>query len=112
MTTTELSIKAADRGTIVISGTFQDENGDPVTPNSATWTLTNGASVVNERTEVNFDAPLSSSFSVVLTDADLAYADGAERYLVVDYRYDSDAGNDLRNTAQVRFVVLDVQHVV
>lgn len=108
--TTELKTIAADRGTIVISGAFFDEDGAPVTPNSAAWTLVNGSGVVvNEREDVALSP--SQTFGVTLTDADLRVADGRQRVFVVDYRYDSDAGNDLRNTAQARFLVEDVMHV-
>lgn len=90
----KLSTHAIERGTYVITLSFTDENGDAVTPNTATWTLTDRAGVVvNGREDVTISS-LAATKDVVLSGADLAVTDNRYRHrlFTVEYTYTSSLG--------------------
>lgn len=104
-----LSEVAGEESTIVLDVTFLDENGDAVTPNAASWTLTNAdGEVINTRQDVAI-SPLATTVHIVLSGADLSLSsDAATRYrriLTVRATYDSDIGSDLALTEQIEFYV-------
>lgn len=104
-----LNKKAVERSTYVITIEFRNENGNLVTPNSATWTLTDeNGSIINSRQDVAISSP-SSTETVALTGADLAIQSGETgygvRYFTVEAEYDSDAGSGLSLTEAAQFTV-------
>lgn len=101
----------AEQSTIVFSISFVDEAGSPVTPTSASWTLTDMAgNVVNERDGVEIASPQSSE-DIVLSGGDLSLDGyvGVSRYLVIEATYDSDAGSGLPLKEEFAF---EVQNLV
>lgn len=109
---TLLTVQALPNNTYIITATFEDEDGNPVTPNAgATWSMTdNSGNAINSRTDVAIVE--DTSIDIVLTDADLA-AQGAEddgiRDVTIDGDYDSAAGAGLSLDKSVQFVIADVQ---
>ena len=95
---------ATERGTYVITASFYDESEAAVTPNSVTWTLTDGyGKVVNSRSAVA--ATPSTSVDIVLSGDDLDLDDGEQRILRVDADYDSTYGSGLPLISSVSFLV-------
>lgn len=111
----ELSVDAVERGTIAITVSFTDENGDPVTPNAGLiWSLTkeDKSSIVNNRKDVSITP--GTSVTVVLSGADLALLDGKAkeyRYLVIEGDYDGSLGNGLPIKDHVKFAIQDIAKV-
>lgn len=103
-----LTTHAIDRSTYAVDIRFADEAGAAVVPSSATWTLSlpTGA-IVNGRSAVAI-APLAARVTIVLAGADLAYADGARRYLTVEAVYTSSLGSDLPLKDQAVIIVDDL----
>ena len=108
MTTTITTPSAIEDSTYALVLSFTDEEGDPVTPDTATWTLrdTEG-NVVNSRQDVVISS-LASSVTVLLSGDDLMYTPSAELILIVEATYDSSLGNDLPLKDQVRFPVANL----
>ena len=107
---------AVEESTYIVTMNFTDEDGDPVVPISATWTLTdeNGA-VVNSRTGVVLSG-LAAEMEVVLSGNDLAIASGfsgnAEmRVFTVEATYNSDLGSGLPLKDQLKFPVYNLAAV-
>lgn len=110
-----LSQAAVERSTFAVTVAFTDENGDPVTPTSLTWSLVkeNRATIVNSRSNVTVNTPGTSAV-IVLSGADLALDDGKGLtwlYLVIEGLYNSTLGNDLPLKDHLKFPVVDVAKV-
>jgi len=102
---------------------FADENGNPVTPNSVSWSLynrpkdpTESPSVVNSRSSVDATDDVEENsdgtvtLDITLEGNDLAFLSGetgttADRALVVDYQYNSDIGSNLDDCVQYFFSI-------
>lgn len=66
----KLDEAALEQSSYVVSASFYDENGDAVTPDSVTWTLTDlEGAVINSREDVSITP--ASSVSIVLQGDDL-----------------------------------------
>ena len=104
-----LSMKVPDKSTCVVSASFFDSAGNPATPTSLTWTMTNGAgSVVNGRSAVLVAAP-STSVDIVLGADDTDHEDGERRIIVFDAIYNSTEGNDLPLRGAASFRIEDLR---
>lgn len=106
---TVLTVKADEESTYVITFAFLDEDDNPVTPNSATWTLTDGqGNVINGRTAVSI-VPIVQTGDIALSGNDLAIPDGVagdvERYFRISALYDSSLGSDLPLTGEAKFTI-------
>lgn len=108
---TTLTTRAVEGSTFVINIAPTDEDGAAVTPNTATWTLTDeNGNVINSRLDVSIGTP-STSMDVVLSGADLpGKTGGGNRTLKLAFEgtYDSDAGSDLPLVDEVTFDVVSV----
>lgn len=109
---TELLLDAREEDTYAIVATFTDENGDPATPATATWTLTNmEGTIINGRENVNITSP-SSEETIVLSADDLALdtdeVGGANRILTVKATYNGSLGNGLPMNDSAYFFVKDI----
>jgi len=102
---------AVEESTYPITMDFLDSANDPVTPNSATWSLVDeDGTVINSRSEVTITG-LSTSKTIVLEGQDLAISAGftgnaEKRFFVLEAEYDSDLGTDLSLNDQLEFPVL------
>lgn len=97
--------------TMVIPFTFRDDEGTAVIPDAATWTLLDTAEAVVNSKEDQVITP-AASVEVVLSGADLAVGSGSPvRYFLVEYTYDSDAGNDLPAKYVMQFTIKDLPGV-
>ena len=64
---------AYDKSSYYVTLDFYDEEGAPVAPVSAAWTLTNGnGAIVNSRDNVAIASPIGTTTTVSLSGADLA----------------------------------------
>lgn len=107
-----------EQSTGVITCAFTDENGDDVAPNVVIWTLTtsDGQTVINEREQVDFDAP-GAEIEIVLHGGDLQIleAEAARKYVVrkltIQAEYDSDLGNNLPLTGETTFKVRNLSYI-
>lgn len=109
MARVKLSVAAVEESTYVVTLAFADKAGDPVTPDSATWTLTDGdGTVLNSRSAVAI-TPLAASVDVVLSGDDLAMQAGETQYglrlLTVQAVYTSTEGAGLPLNAEYQFQV-------
>ena len=99
-----LSVSANDRSTLVVTASFADENGDSVVPDTVTWSLlTPDGNVVNNRDAVVVTP--AATIEIVLFGDDLAYSAGAQRVLLVEATYTSDAGSGLPLRDEVWFTI-------
>lgn len=108
--TTELTLVAGDRSSYVVTVSFEDEDGDPVTPLSAEWTLTNELGVVINTRDGEEITPLAASVEIVLGGADLAWSDGQERFLVIEAKYNG-VVNNMDLTGQASFTLDNYKHI-
>jgi hypothetical protein len=107
-----LPVAAKERDTYFISVNFFDEYKAPVTPDTATWTLTDRkGAVVNFRSAVIIPV-LASSVVVLLKGNDLAFLPGEEvqavRVFTVQATYTSPAGSGLPLTYECEFAITDL----
>lgn len=104
-----LDTRANERGTYVVDVSFLDEDENAVTPNEASWTLSDAnGSVVNNRLEVAITP--AETVSIVLSGLDLAVGgslEGTDRFLLVEFTYDSDIGSDVPATQEFKFQIND-----
>jgi hypothetical protein len=93
--TTELEY-VVDQSTKIVPISFQDEEGDSITPiaDTVTWSLYNeSGAIVNEREDE--EETSAETVNIVLSGNDLKISDGARRILVVKARYNSTLGDNL-----------------
>lgn len=92
--------------TVGIQISFLDETDSPVTPSSASWTLTDiEGNVVNGRSDEAI-LSLGTSVTIVLSGDDLAIGTplvGKKRQLLIKAVYDSDLGDDLPFNQAINF---------
>jgi len=102
---TVLNTVATNESTYVLTCTFTDADGTAVTPNSLTWSLTDGSgNIINSREDVSVTP--SSEISVVLSDDDLSLEDGLSRVFTIDGNYNSlEYGNSLPIRDQANFKI-------
>jgi hypothetical protein len=92
---TELLIEdqAVEKSSYFITCSFKDEDGQPVTPTAAKWSLTNTAgTIINSRDEVAMS--LATQVTVALSGLDLAISGSGQRetrVFTVQATYTSDA---------------------
>lgn len=99
--TASLSVDVLDGGTIILSASFQDEDGAAVVPNELTYTLLNEyEEVVNSRENITITP--AESVSVTLSGDDLP---AGTLYWVIEGTYDSSAGSDLQLVGYAYFHV-------
>ena len=123
---TELPVKAAEQGTLVLEGTAKIGTTGIVPNGDVTWTLTKlDGTIINSRQDVSVTAS-GSLITIALSDNDLAiFSDDpvaivdlpnvgpiqlktGRRVLLVEFTYDSSVGNDLPVKNQVFFTVEEV----
>lgn len=102
-----LTPSAPEEGVYVITIAWEDEDGAAVTPDSATWTLTdNRGNVINSRSAVTISS-LSTSNDIILEGDDLALTGtGVQREIRFSYTYTSDLG-ELSDEEVARFSIDD-----
>jgi hypothetical protein len=102
-----LTAQAMETGTYLVTLTFADENGVPMTPTAVTWSLYDpDGGIVNERENVSVTAPATAT-TIVLTGDDLALTAGLlyeDRVFVVAATYFSTPHGELtlRDSATIR----------
>lgn len=109
-----LSKKAKEGGTFVVRLTWLDEDDNAVTPDSATWSLTNSDGVIiNSREDVAIAVP-STYNDVVLGPDDLLCSShqDEDRVVIGKFIYDSAAGSNLTGVDEVAFGIEKVETVV
>ena len=95
-----------EEGTVAITLSWFDEEGNATTPSAATWTLTDTfGNIKNSREDVAITS-ISTSNTVVLSGDDLK-VNGARTELVMTLNavYDSANGSDLPLPEEIRFWV-------
>lgn len=116
MARVKLTAEAVEKSTYVVTLAFANKAGVAVTPDSATWTLTDGAgTVINSRSGVAI-APLADSVDVVLSGLDLAMqpleTSYGYRLLTVQAVYSSTEGASLPLREEYQFMVRNLTVVV
>lgn len=96
---------ARDAGAYPLTISFYDDTDSPVTPVSIEWDLRNQTGdVINNRQGVS-ESP-GTSVTILLSGDDVKYEDGATRFLMVTWTYDSAAlGNGVEDRDEVRFAI-------
>lgn len=83
---------AVEGSTLSVDVSFWDDRGSAVVPETASWTLTNGAGeVINSRSNVVIENPAAEE-EIVLSGLDLAKQtdrDRELRFLTVSWTYDA-----------------------
>lgn len=105
---TEITTKANEGSTFIVTAAFTDEDDAAVVPDSITWTLTDDVGdVVNSRSAVSVATP-AASIDIVLSGADLTVSsERRRRFLAIEAVYDSDAGNNLPLVEELTFLIDD-----
>ena len=104
---------AVEKSTFIVTLTFKDENNDPVTPATGTWTLTDeDGTVINSRENVVISS-LDTSVDVVLSGDDLAVSSefggiSEMRIFTFEGTYNSDLGSGLPLRDQLTFPVFNL----
>lgn len=107
-----LDTHANDQSSYTVECSFTDEDGNAVAPVSLQWTLLSPTrAVVNSRENVNVTSP-SATETITLVPADLNHDDGAYRYLVLDWTYNSNYGTGLAAREQIRINIDDIKEKV
>ena len=107
---------ANEKGTIVITCVFTDEDGDAVVPNTISWTLTDGAGdVVNSREQVSVAVPASTT-NIVMSgdDLELEATDTSQyidRYFLIEAAYNSTYGTDLPLRDSAYFKIENLKYI-
>ena len=104
----EIVKHARDGSVFVARCSFFDEEGNAVAPTSLSWTLLGpDLAVVNGRTSETVSSPAAVE-DIVLTPADVAYADGALRYLILNWEYNSSLGTGLAGREEAEINIDDI----
>lgn len=104
---TELTVKATNQGTYIITGDFKDADDSAVSPITLTWSLLDeDGNVINSRDSVSVTP--DTSVSVVLGPADLDRSVSAYRAFIFEGTYNSITyGNGLTIRGQAVFGIGD-----
>jgi hypothetical protein len=110
---TVLNLEAIEKGSLVISGAFIDENSAAVIPKTIVWTLIDADTkmVINEREQVEITP--AATINILLQGNDLAILHGKGKELrevIVEWTYDGALGNDIPQKDRVRFYVLNLSY--
>jgi len=110
----EYTEKVKEEGTFVVTCAWKDSNGTAVTPDSATWTLTDeDGDTINSRSEVSISSPATTN-DIVLSGDDLAIqatTDNGKRILTAEAIYDSDEGSNLPLKDEYIFYIENLTNV-
>jgi len=105
----KMDTNAREGNTYAINIRFYDENSLAFAPNSLYWTLHDGNNtVINSRENIGITS-LQTSIDLVLTSADTLFQSDREhintekRFVTITGNYNSDLGNNLTLTEQIRF---------
>lgn len=112
---TLLNKTAIEKSTFAVVASFTDEAGDPVTPDSITWTLCDpDGNPINNRQDVPVAAP-ADTVTIVLSGADLQILDSSNdseiRHLEISAVVDTSLGNDLPLKESAIFKVLNLKSI-
>ena len=101
---TKIDTQPAERGTVVITAVFKDENGNLATPKTLFKKLTDSSGNVMNGINTEIETALSSTITFVLTGDDLAI-NGTDitRHFLLTGTYDSSAGEDLYLQSELIF---------
>ena len=103
-----------EKSTVVFTVAFTDEDGASVTPDSATFTLSDiKGNVVNAREGVTMSR-LAASVDIVLSGEDLVISEtlyNNDRVLTVEATYSSSLGSGLPLKTQSLFTITDLTKV-
>jgi len=107
---------ANEKGTIVITCAFTDEDGDPVVPTTIKWTLTDGAGdVINEREQVSVLVPAATTYIVLSgDDLELEATDTSQyvnRYFLIEATYTSTYGTNLPLRDSTYFKIENLRYI-
>lgn len=97
-----LTDRATERGTFIVTVSFEDEDGTELIPDSLTYTLTDGSGNVVNSKEDEVLTP-AASVDILLSGLDLDITNTSVRVVTVEGTYTSDAGAGLPLTDQVTF---------
>ena len=103
--TSSLSTEVLEGGTIIVTASFQDENGDAATPKTLKYTLKHGGIVVNSKEDISITP--GESVSVTLSGDDLPQG---EVFFILEGTYDSSAGTDLPLKGRAKITVSDPEY--
>lgn len=107
---------AVEQSTIFITLAYLDENDNPVTPKTGTWTWTDeDGTPINNREDETISG-LSTENTIVLSGDDLALSDGftgisEKRFFLFEGTYDSDLGSDLPLKDQLEIPVYNLKAI-
>ena len=103
---------AVNDGTAVVAtATFTDEAGEPVTPDSITWSLFDpDGAIVNELEDEGIVTP-AASVDVLIEGANNLYSDGYKRTIVFQAVVDLVAGNNQASNESATYQILDIHGV-
>ena len=108
---------ANEKGTVIITCAFTDEDSNAVAPSSIKWTLVDSfGNIINSREQVSVSVP-ASSIEIILSGDDLQITtrdrntEYADRYIVIEAIYDSDAGTDLPLKDQANFKIENLKYI-
>lgn len=101
MTAAYIDVNVLAGGTVVLSASFEDEDGDSVVPNSLKYSvLDESKEVVNSQQDISISP--ASSIEVVLSGDNLP---AGKLYWVIDGEYDSSVGSNLPLRGYATFIV-------
>ena len=110
---TTLTVTASEEGTYIVEAAFTNSDGDAVTPETVTWTLTDlEGTVINSREDESITP--ASTVSIVLSGDDLALDVGVSywREVTVEATYNSaEYGNNLPLKGVARFEIENLSAV-
>ena len=110
---TDLSDRALEESTYIVTCTFTDEDGNSVIPNQIHYTLTDeDGTVMNSIDSATVSSPATAT-DIVLSgdDLSLTHARASLRILTVEATYDSNAGTGLPLKDEARFHIVDLKNV-
>lgn len=110
---TYLSVSPTEKSTLVVTASYFDEDHNPVTPKTGTWTLSDpNGNIINSRENIAISG-LSTSNNIVLSGDDLAITinTGFERIFTLKITYDSTYGNDLPLNQEATFNIENLLNV-
>lgn len=110
----EYTTAVKEESTFKITCAWKNAAGTAVTPDSATWTLTDEAgTVINSRTAVSI-ASMATTNDIVLSGNDLAIqsaTDNGKRIVTILAIYDSDEGTNLPLKDEYYFTIENLLNV-
>ena len=101
---------ASENDTGFFNGTFSDKDGNPLTPKTAVWSLSDqNGNILDSGIIAN--PPTSDIYEFIIPTLEIPYKSLLKRFVMVSITYDSGSSVDLIKNEEFEFMMSDLKNI-